>query len=290
LPGVAATIGEQLFYSLDWGPAHLTFFDSNLDALAGGAQVGFLRADLAAARARGAPWLILVLHEPIYTIGSYSVLELASRDLVERIVDEFEVDLVLSGHDHNYQRSHPVRRGTTVDAWQDPAFSTPRGTVYVVTGGGGAFLYPEIARSDHRFHRIFRRAHHALDMRVTRDELRIRALGTQHEVLDSFVLDKSRPQGGYRFLRGDVDANGRLDIGDAASILGHLFLGTLIECPTLAREAANVDGGEAVGIGDAISLLSFLFLGGTQPAPPYPDCGPAQDPEGSWCTRDGCRS
>lgn len=287
-PGVASTNGDQLYYSLDWGPAHLAFLDSNSDAVPGGGQLRWLEADLASARSRAIPWLVLILHEPVYTVGPYSLSEFQSRILVEQVVDRFEVDLVLSGHDHNYQRSHPVRAGVVVDGWQDRELASPRGTVYLVTGGGGGLLYPELPKSDHRFTRTFRFAHHALELTVSRDAVGVRALSGSGEVLDAFVIDKRIPPRAYRFLRGDVDASGSLDIGDAVAILGHLFLGTVIECPVLATEAANVDGGARVELADAVYLLGYLFLGGPPPGPPYPECGPAGDPGGSWCTREPC--
>jgi hypothetical protein len=75
------------------------------------------------------------------------------------------------------------------------------------------------------------------------------------------------------FHRGDVLADGRLDISDAVSVLGILFLG---EGPPHCAEAADADNDGSVVIADAIQLLAFLFLGGPSPAPP----GPATDPRG----------
>jgi 3',5'-cyclic AMP phosphodiesterase CpdA len=105
------------YYRRTIGPVELYLLDSNdVDD----AQTAWLRRTLSRSRAR---WRIAVFHHPAYTCGNY-----ASHDaVVERWVPLFEryrVRLVLSGHDHNYQR-----------------FAPRRGVRYVVHGGGGQGLY-----------------------------------------------------------------------------------------------------------------------------------------------------
>jgi 3',5'-cyclic AMP phosphodiesterase CpdA len=71
-----------------------------------------------------ATWQIVAFHHPAYTCGNY----LGHPTILSRWVPLFErygVDLVLSGHDHNYQR-----------------FAQRGGVHYVVHGGGGQRLYP----------------------------------------------------------------------------------------------------------------------------------------------------
>jgi Calcineurin-like phosphoesterase len=77
-----------------------------------------------ALRTSTAPWKVAVFHHPAWTCGGY----LSHAAVVRRWVPVFErrgVQLVLSGHDHNYQR-----------------FVPRRGVSYVVHGGGGASSYP----------------------------------------------------------------------------------------------------------------------------------------------------
>jgi len=100
------------------GPVELYLLDSNnVDA----AQTTWLRRMLARSRAR---WRIAVAHHPALTCGTYS----SHPGVVARWVPLFEryrVQLVLAGHDHNYQR-----------------FAPRRGVRYVVHGGGNPRLYP----------------------------------------------------------------------------------------------------------------------------------------------------
>jgi hypothetical protein len=76
------------------------------------------------------------------------------------------------------------------------------------------------------------------------------------------------------FIRGDVNANGRLELIDALVALGHIFLGRPSVLPCIKSADVNDDG--ALQFMDAVQVLWFLFLGGTQPAHPFPVCG--EDP------------
>jgi tartrate-resistant acid phosphatase type 5 len=100
------------FYRRALGQVELFLLDSNnVDS----AQTAWLRRVLARSKAR---WRIAVFHHPAFTCGNYT----SHPDVVARWVPLFErhrVRLVLSGHDHNYQR-----------------FAPRRGVRYVVHGGG----------------------------------------------------------------------------------------------------------------------------------------------------------
>jgi 3',5'-cyclic AMP phosphodiesterase CpdA len=84
------------------------------------AQTRWLAGALRSSRAR---WKIAVFHHPPFTCGAYR----AHPAVLARWVPLFEryrVRLVLSGHDHNYQR-----------------FTPRRGVTYVVHGGGSGYFY-----------------------------------------------------------------------------------------------------------------------------------------------------
>jgi 3',5'-cyclic AMP phosphodiesterase CpdA len=96
------------------------FLDSNAYERAD--QETWLEADLAAARAAKARAIIAFTHDGPYARGYHGGSAIA-RDRYVPILLKYKVDLVLSGHDHIYQRG---------DA---------KGLRYVVSGGGGASLY-----------------------------------------------------------------------------------------------------------------------------------------------------
>ena len=87
------------------------------------------------------------------------------------------------------------------------------------------------------------------------------------------------PQGadvGPKFIRGDSDANGSLELTDAVGLLNFLFLGA---GDPGCQDAADFDDNGSADISDAIANLGFQFLGGAQPAQPYPGCGNDSAPD-----------
>ncbi|MEM7232967.1 MAG: hypothetical protein AAF517_12360, partial [Planctomycetota bacterium] len=86
------------------------------------------------------------------------------------------------------------------------------------------------------------------------------------------------------FVRGDVNADGQVDLSDPISALGCLFLGAV--CPG-CPDAADTNDDGSVDLSDSVFVLSWLFAGGTVPRPPSPsgqayvagDCGidPTED-------------
>ena len=82
-------------------------------------------------------WTIVTFHHPIFSPGSdRDNREL--RELWKPILDEFKVDLVLSGHDHSYARTgqideEPLRN---VPTGYQQAYDPNIGTVYVVSVSG----------------------------------------------------------------------------------------------------------------------------------------------------------
>jgi hypothetical protein len=80
---------------------------------------------------------------------------------------------------------------------------------------------------------------------------------------------------GTRFVRGDSDVNGTVNITDAVRILNVLFLGLgAIDC----LDAADSDDNGTVNITDAVRILNVLFLG-LGVIPPPGECGldPTED-------------
>ena len=76
--------------------------------------------------------------------------------------------------------------------------------------------------------------------------------------------------GPTRFVRGDGNADGGVDLSDATFTLNWLFLGGSVP---ICHAATDVDGTSGVNISDPTYLLNFLFLGGPAPIAPFPECG-----------------
>lgn len=109
------------WYSVDLSDVHLVFLDSN--AYERPEQERWLEQDLAAARARGVRAIFAVTHSGPYSRGIHRGSPLARARYLPILV-RHKVNVLFSGHDHQYQRGRV------------------NGLDYVVSGGGGASLYP----------------------------------------------------------------------------------------------------------------------------------------------------
>jgi hypothetical protein len=112
----------------------------------GGEQRRWLAGELAAARRDpDVDWVVVCMHQTaISTTDRTNGADLGIREEWLPLFDQYQVDLVLCGHEHHYERSHPLRGtlGTDtrtprpVDTRADLIDAT-RGTVHLVIGGGG---------------------------------------------------------------------------------------------------------------------------------------------------------
>ena len=137
--GVAAGERGAGYYSYGLGDWHVIALNSNLEMSVGSLQERWLRADLAAhpTRCTLAYW-----HHARFSSGTTHGSDTETQPLWQALYDA-GADVVLSGHEHNYERFAPQ----TPDGTADPARGIRE--FVVGTGGGGAYrLGPPIANSE----------------------------------------------------------------------------------------------------------------------------------------------
>jgi hypothetical protein len=127
---------NEHYYSFDYGTAHFVALDTADGALYDEVnQQAWLRADLTAARGHY-QWTFVFYHHPLITCTYKGNEEgLAARLLP--IFDEFQVDMCFTGHAHTYERLYPLRNRLPVAQAQNPFYTDPPGTIYVVSGCAG---------------------------------------------------------------------------------------------------------------------------------------------------------
>jgi acid phosphatase type 7 len=134
--GAAAGDPTKGYYSYNIGTWHLIALNSNC-AKAGGCSAGspqeqWLRQDLAAVAAAPTQCVLAYWHHPLFTSGEYSPGVTSVRPLFQALYD-YNADVVLSGHDHNYERFAPQAPDGTYDG--------VRGIREFIVGTGGKSLY-----------------------------------------------------------------------------------------------------------------------------------------------------
>jgi uncharacterized repeat protein (TIGR01451 family) len=160
-------IDHMTNYSFDWGNAHFLFLDADphlfnaqvdFTPTYGSAPVGFsiypslfrnwVIQDL---DSTSQPWKFVVFHQPSFSSGNATIRNFQMRSIAKTLEDH-GVNMVFNGHEHNYQRTYPIRAlpgvaesPTTllppvveVDTSFDGLNQTvPDGVVYVIEGTGG---------------------------------------------------------------------------------------------------------------------------------------------------------
>ena len=122
---------KETVYYLDYQGVRFISLDSNKEREK---QVPWFRKVLEDNPNR---WTIVTFHHPVFSPGSdRDNKEL--RELWKPILDEYKVDLVLSGHDHTYARTGQVDTSDlkNVPSGYQQAYDPDIGTVYVVSVSG----------------------------------------------------------------------------------------------------------------------------------------------------------
>src|SRR5262249_33437721 len=148
---------------------------------------------------------------------------------------------------HNYQRSFPIHQDSAVSAWQDPSYASPQGCIYMISGGGGAIIYPERAGATFRpLMKVYRGLHHAVELVFSETQVNVTALRASNmEVLDTFTIRKDVGPRSPGFRRGDANLDGAVNIADAVALLGFLFQGAGMgtpSCPAGFQIVADTNG------------------------------------------------
>jgi 3',5'-cyclic AMP phosphodiesterase CpdA len=113
-----------------------------------------------------ARWKIVGLHHPPYSSG-YQGSTRAARDAFAPVFERYGVQLVLSGHDHDYQRSVPIG-----------------GVTYIVTGAGSDTR----GTGESDFTAAAWSTHHFTDIAVFPDRIELRAVDQEQRVFDEVTL------------------------------------------------------------------------------------------------------
>jgi hypothetical protein len=159
LPGDS---GEK-WYSFDYGRVHFVALDTESDY---SQQVAWLDKDLAANKL---PWKIIYMHRPPYSSGEHGS-DTTLRNKLAPVLQRYGVQLVLAGHDHDYERMHPQN-----------------GVAYVVTGGGGVGTRP-VGKSS--FTAFSEDVIHFVYVEVGVDELILHAIDAAGREFDAMVVPR----------------------------------------------------------------------------------------------------
>jgi calcineurin-like phosphoesterase family protein len=152
------------WYSVEQEPAEFFMLDSNRTQLTE-KQLTWLASALSSSAVR---WKVVATHHPIYSSGKHGTAWWLKVRL-EPLLIKHKVNLVLSGHDHDYER-----------------FKPQRGIYYFVSGGGGGNVTP--IRTLGKFTESAVSAPHFLLFELGQSQSWFQAINICGRVFDSGVL------------------------------------------------------------------------------------------------------
>jgi acid phosphatase type 7 len=163
---------NEHYFVRDWGQLRIVGVDSGIECREGCSQYYFAERALAEGAKQG-KLMVMALHYPPYSSGAHG----SSPDVQGPISDlarRHGVELVLTGHDHNYERTKSIE-----------------GTTYVVTGSSGA---PIRAVRPRWFTAEARTEPHYVLVDVEPDRLILRAVNLAGDTFDTAVLEDNPPR------------------------------------------------------------------------------------------------
>lgn len=154
--------GPERYFDFMWGDVHIVVLDSNRPTRT---QARWLEDRLRQSRGK---WRLIFAHHPPFS-SSVRGPSALFRQRFSRLWARYDVDAVIAGHEHHYERMGPLR-----------------GIHYLVSGGAGGRL----TRVWSGVHTKVRRAvHHYLHARVDKDQLIIRAIDIDGKTIDEITID-----------------------------------------------------------------------------------------------------
>lgn len=159
--------GNEEWYSVERNRVHFIVLNTCVPFGPASAQYHWFLDDLASVS--DSTWLTaVVLHHPPYSTGPHVDDEVGVRDTLVPIFEQYGVDVVFAGHDHDYERSFCG------------------GIYYLVTGGGGAPLRDQVRQ--HPCSQLFLKKHHFCKLSILPDTMHVRVIDDSGVQVDSFTV------------------------------------------------------------------------------------------------------
>jgi len=123
--------------------------------------------------ASGSDWKIVFFHHPIYSSGGRHGSDTALRDQLEPLFLKFGVDVVMTGHEHFYERLKPQK-----------------GIHYFISGGAGKLRRGDVGGEFTA--KAFDQGHHFMILEIDGDQMHFQVISDQAKTVDSGVITRRK--------------------------------------------------------------------------------------------------
>lgn len=205
----------KMYYSFDYNDIHFISLNSeayNPARLSQSEMINWLKEDL---KQNSKKWTVVFLHQPPYTKGSHnsdnpsSTRIKAVREVIIPILEQYGVDLVLTGHSHVYERSYLLnghygnsfsfnknkhivqdKSGSDLNYYTKKLYGEEKnkGTIYVVVGNSGKNFNGTISRHPAMYH--YENGNGSLIIEIENNKLDGVYIRSNGEIGDNFSIIK----------------------------------------------------------------------------------------------------
>lgn len=158
---------NERWYFVEKDNLHFIVLDSNSDCSIGSEQYLWLEDDLQNI-SENIKFIVAIFHHPPFSTGPHDEDEKGLRQSIVPLFEQYGVDIVFNGHDHDYERS------------------LYNNIYYIVTGGGGAPLYDQARISP--YSQLFIKTYHFCKLSIINDQLISEVYDIGSNLIDKFTI------------------------------------------------------------------------------------------------------
>lgn len=197
MPFTASGSNSEFWYSFNYSLFHVISISTEHDFNNGSEQAEWLANDLELANLDrdSHPWVLVFFHRPMYssTSGGHGS-NLQVRESLEPLLVQHSVDIVVTGHDHNYERTYPVN-STQAYQTNTSQFVNPEAPIHLVVGTGGRVLY-RYSSSEPNWSAAYDSTTHGYGVLelLNKDALQFTFYDDEHgDIVDTFTISRGQP-------------------------------------------------------------------------------------------------
>ena len=190
---------DKQYYSYTKGNVFFLVMSTQISYSENSEQFNFVKQELEkASKDPNIDWIVVYYHKPIYATSTKHAGLTSLRDIYHPLFDQYNVDLVLSGHNHNYQRTFPLQFNEAdsdkpIIVNKNPnTYNEVGSPIFITAGTGGVGLYSLGAQPEFNAKQFGKFGH--LNVDVSRDTSN-KLVGTFYDIsgnkLDEFTITKA---------------------------------------------------------------------------------------------------
>jgi predicted phosphodiesterase len=139
---------NKQYYSFNKGNVFFLVMSTQDSYSENSQQFNFVKQELEkASKDPNIDWIVVYYHKPMYASSSKHAGLTSLRDIYHPLFDQYKVDLVLAGHNHNYQRSFPLHfneadsDAPTIVNKNPNTYNEIGAPIFITSGTGGVGLH-----------------------------------------------------------------------------------------------------------------------------------------------------